>query len=79
MNESDSTTFFTEVEEDTIAETEEIPNKPEGLCSECFGSGYKIRQRGGVLGVLFTANSSDSEGKPIRRLLHCDCKVNVAY
>lgn len=78
MNESDRQSFFKDAEEEII-DAEEIPDKHVGLCSECLGSGYRIRQRNGVLGVLFTSTSSDSEGKPIRRLMSCDCKVQVSY
>lgn len=79
MSEDNSTSFFSEVEEDEIMDAEEIPDQHVGVCSDCLGSGYKIRQRNGVLGVLFTSNTSDSEGKPIRRLVPCDCRVEVSY
>ena len=79
MNESDSTSYlYDEGKEEVIIDADEVPQL-EGLCSDCLGSGYRIRERNGILGVLFTSFSEDSEGKPIRRLVPCDCKVEVSY
>ena len=63
--------------ESTAEEEQAIPAS--GLCSKCMGSGYQITKRNGVLGVLFTTTANDSEGKPVKRLLRCDCKIQVSY
>ena len=61
-------------------EEEPAPAEPfQGLCPSCLGSGYRIRESNGIIGVLYNSTSNDSEGKPVRRLIHCDCKVQVSY
>jgi hypothetical protein len=77
MNESE--TFFAESEENEVIDAEEVSDKRPGLCPECLGSGYRIKQRDGVMGVLFTSTSTDGEGKSIRRLVRCACEVDVSY
>jgi hypothetical protein len=78
MNEYDSTPYLTNEVEENVIDLDEVPQLP-GLCSECLGSGYKIRRKDGIFGVLFTSTSEDSEGKPIRRLVPCECKVQVDF
>lgn len=75
--EEDKQNFFDESEENII-DAEEIPPL-DGICPKCLGSDFVIYERNGVQGVLFTAQNIDSEGKPIKTLVHCDCKVKVDY
>ena len=77
MNEEGSKPYFEEVENDYV-DAEEIPQYS-GVCSKCLGSGYRITERNGVRGVLFTSTMTDSEGKPVRRLVPCDCGVEVSF
>jgi hypothetical protein len=65
-------------EEKDYVDAEEIPQF-QGICEKCLGSSYRITERNGVMGVLFTSDTTDSEGKPIRRLIPCDCGVEVTY
>lgn len=51
----------------------------EGICPKCLGSKYLMTERNGVMGVLYTSDNQDSEGKPIKRLLSCDCTVETTY
>lgn len=77
MTEEGSKPYFDEVDGEVI-EAEEIPQY-EGVCERCLGSGYVIRERNGVMGVLYTSTMTDSEGKPVKRLVPCDCQVEVTY
>jgi hypothetical protein len=64
--------------DENIIDIEEIPQE-EGLCPKCLGSHFRIQTRNGVTGVLYSAKAQDSEGRPIKRLVHCDCNVTVTY
>jgi hypothetical protein len=77
MNEGDSKSYFDEIDAEIIEEAEEVPES--GMCTKCFGSGYVITERNGVVGVVFTSTQTDSEGKPIRKLVPCGCDVEVTY
>lgn len=50
-----------------------------GVCRKCLGTGYIIQEKDGIKGMLFTSTSNDSEGRPVKRLVPCDCKVRVSY
>ena len=64
-----------------IVEVTDIALKPKltGVCSKCLGSKYLMTERNGMMGVLYTSENEDSEGKPIKRLLSCNCSVTTTY
>lgn len=51
----------------------------EGICPKCFGSKFLMTERNGFMGVLYTSENNDSEGKPIKRLMSCDCTIKTTY
>lgn len=68
--------FF--VEGETIIDVEEDEGKPFSVCSNCLGTGYKMTERNGVLGVLYTT-IGETEGKPKKQIIFCNCKSKAAY
>ncbi len=82
MNEQEEAeVFFDEgliQSEDNVIDAEVIPQF-NGICPKCFGSKFLMTKRNGFMGVLYTSENSDSEGKPIKRLMSCDCTVTTTY
>jgi hypothetical protein len=79
MNEQNAESYLNIGEVDGEVIEAEEPPKSEGDCAKCYGSGYVIAERNGVIGVVFTSTNTDSEGKPIRKLVPCVCEVDVSY
>lgn len=80
MNENEQPEiYFNEDEQLDFVEGEIIPEF-EGVCPKCLGSKYKMIERNGVLGVLYTTIGEDSEGKAIKRIMGCpDCREQTTY
>ena len=70
MNQEFDSYFNTEEEQ----EGDEIPKS--GICSKCLGTKYMIVHRDGSIGALYTTTHQDSNGKPQKRLLLCDCSID---
>lgn len=78
MSEEETQSYLYDNVEENVIDAEVI-SEFEGVCERCLGSGYLMKERDGVLGVVFTSTMNDSEGKPVRRLVRCECKVQVDY
>lgn len=55
------------------------PEQKEGICPKCLGTHFMIAERNGALGAVYVSTSQDSTGKPIKRLLTCECSINVDF
>lgn len=51
----------------------------DGICSKCLDTGYIMTNRSGLLGVLYSSTFEDAEGKPVKRLVHCECRISTDY
>jgi hypothetical protein len=56
-------------------DSEPVEDKPSmyGFCTSCFGSGFRIEDRDGVFGVVYTMSGNDES---TRTLLRCDCGID---